>query len=90
MEVAHEIRPSRDCGLGMSNCDGEIDKGFAEALQNNDAYGHHYGWEFCGSVWWTGKEFIEVVLCYGSFAGEHRADTLEDLMKKVNDEHGWG
>jgi hypothetical protein len=73
----------------MSNCDGEIDKGFAEALQNDYVYGHHYGWEFCGTVWWNGKEFIEVVLRHQSFVGEHRADTLENLMEKVNKEHGY-
>ena len=82
-------RPDKDCGLGMTNCTGEIDEGFAEILQKENVYGHHYGWEFCGTVWWTGTKFVEVVLRYQSMVGEHYADTLKELMEKVNSEHGY-
>ena len=78
-----------DCGLSISNLDHEVDEGFAEALQGGDVLGHHFGWNFCGTVWWDGKEFVEVVWVYHSVVGERRATSLEDLMRVVNDEFGW-
>jgi hypothetical protein len=80
----------RDCGLGMSNYDGQVDDGFADALRGGDVFGHHYAYNFCGRVWWDGNEFVERVKRHWVTIGHHRASTLEDLMREVNGKYGSG
>lgn len=78
-----------EIGLSMSNCGLEIDEGMEEALKNGNNYSNHYGWEFCGTVWWDGHEFAERVMRHWSVVDEVKAPTLKKLMEKVNDKWGW-
>lgn len=78
-----------EIGLGMSNCDGAIDDGFADALQTRHVYGRHSAWHFNGLVWWDGKRFCEQVWRYHSPVAYYEADTLRELMETVNDDYGW-
>jgi len=75
---------------GMSNFDHEIEDGFEEALRKepNKVYGSHAGWNFNGSVYFDSEQFVEKVYVHGSIQGEIKANTLEDLMDKVNNEYG--
>lgn len=74
--------------LGMSNFDHKVDDGFAEALRAGKVFGRHSGWNFNGLVWWDGAQYREAVHRYGQHSQTFAADTLEDLMRDVNDE--WG
>lgn len=78
-----------EIGLSMSNCGPEIDEGMEDALKNGNNHSGHYGWEFCGTVWWDGHEFVEIVMRYGSEVDEIKAPTLKELMDKVNDKWGY-
>ncbi len=76
--------------IGMSNFDGEIDEGLAEALTAKPALvmAQHSAWNFCGFVWFEDGKFIEQVWRYGSPVTELNADTLEELMEEVCSEYG--
>lgn len=74
--------------LGMSNFDGSIDEGFADALKAGHVFGRHAAWNFNASVWWNGDKFESEVWIYGSPVCRFQADTLEDLMRMANDEYG--
>jgi len=72
----------------MTNADGSIDDGFAEALKAGGVYGSHAGWDFYGNVWWDGTAFVEEVWHYRSPVATYRAASLPELMTLVNAE--WG
>ncbi len=77
--------------LGMSNCMGEIDDGFADALmaQPGKVFGRHAGWEFNAKVWFTGAEFASEVWRYRCYMETITAPTLPDLMKATNEKWGY-
>jgi hypothetical protein len=77
-------------GENMSNFDHSIDEGMAEKLKSGKYYSEHCGWDFWGAVWYEDGMFHEEVRQYGSTAGVMSAETLKELMEKVNDEYGWG
>jgi len=87
--VGWDDQPTDEIDLGMSNADGNIDEGFAEALRQARVFGHHAGWDFCGRVWWDGSRFVEDVYRYRRLVATHRANTLPELMALVNDSWGW-
>jgi len=75
--------------LGVSNFDGEIDPGFAEALraQPGAVFGHHCGQNFCGRVFYEDGQFREEVQVYGRYNETISAPSLPELMERVNDEY---
>jgi len=74
--------------LGMTNCDGSIDEGFAEALKNKKIFGRHAAWNFNGLVYWLNGKFNTDVWVYGSYRETFSEDTLEELMASANAEYG--
>ena len=74
--------------LGMSNFDGQIDEGFAEALKNKKTFGRHSAWNFNGIVYWLNGKFNTDVWVYGSYCETFCEDTLEELMASVNAKYG--
>lgn len=82
--------PTKSTALGMTNADHTIDDGFEEALKAGEVYGHHYGWNFCGEVWWdkTLRVFVERVRQYGTVVDVISDSTLEGLMMVVNNKYG--
>lgn len=76
---------------GMSNSDGTIDDGFAEALRSGRVCGRHAAWNFNGCVWYDPEtlEFVEEVWVYQAPRRIFRAETLEQLMTIVNNEFGY-
>lgn len=76
--------------LGMSNFDGSIDTGLAEALKEKpgQVFGRHAGWNFNGRVYFHGGKFHEEVWVYGSPRATFSADNLRDLMEDVCSEYG--
>lgn len=78
--------------LGMSNMDGSIDDGLAEALkqQAGSVYAQHAAWNFCGYVWYENGMFHEEVWVYNAPRTVINADTLQELMSDVNAEYGSG
>ena len=74
--------------LGMSNCDGSIDKGFAKALKNKKTFGRHSAWDFNGLVYWLSGKFNTDVWVYGSHIETLSEDSLEDLMASANSIYG--
>jgi hypothetical protein len=98
MQTKHDAGPGstldpldmREIAYAMSNFDYEVDDGMAEALMNEpgQVFGRHAGWNFNGRVYFHDGMFHEQVWVYGSPLETISADTLEDLMKKVNQEYG--
>jgi len=89
--LLRDVRGSmEEIGLGMSNCDHEIDEGFDEALRArpSEVYGRHAGWNFNGFVWFESGLFHEQVWCYRVPQKEISAPTLRELMEAVNEEFG--
>lgn len=74
--------------FGMTNYDHSIDEGFEEACRAGTV-GCHTARDFFGKVWWDGEQFCEEVMCLGAEVGFYRAATLQELMRVVNDLHGW-
>lgn len=74
---------------GMSNCDGAIGEGLADYLKAGGLGAEHYAWNFCGSLSFRDGRFVEEVHRYHVLVGTVEADTLEDLMREVNDQFGW-
>lgn len=75
--------------LTMSNFDGQIDNGLDVALKGGQVFARHAAWDFNGRVWWDGERFREQVWVHGSPVQTLAAESLEDLMREVNDEFGW-
>ncbi len=80
-----------EIGLEMSNFDGEIDEGMADALmgQEGDVFGYHCGWNFCARVFYRDNAFHSEVQRYGVHVETITAASLEDLMKSVNEQYGY-
>lgn len=80
-----------EINLGMTNFDGSIDAGFAEALQAQPGkvYGQHSAWNFCGCVYFYDGKFHEEVWVYGSPRKTISADNLRDLMTAACEEFGY-
>ena len=74
---------------GMSNFDHSVDDGFEDALRTGKLCGEHYAWNFCGYVWFDGEQFCEDVHVYGEYQQTIKADTLEELMDRVNEQYGY-
>ncbi len=77
--------------FGMTNFDGSIDDGFAEALQAQPAkvFGRHAAWDFNGLVYFYDGEFHEEVWVYGSLIQTISADSLPELMEAVCEKFGY-
>lgn len=73
---------------GLSNFDGRVPAGLAEALQAGDCYCDYAAWDFHASVWWEGGKFRAYCLAYRRHVGTHEAGTLSDLMTECSDAHG--
>lgn len=77
-------------GMSMSNADHTIDDGLEEALrENTNAYAAYYGWNFCGYVYFDGKQFACEVWTHNSPRETISADTLPKLMQEVCNEYGY-
>ena len=74
--------------LGLSNFDHTIDPGLKDELRNNPVFGQHSAWEFCGYVYFLNGQFHEDVWRLKLFQETISADSLEELMEKVNER--WG
>ena len=76
--------------LHMTNYDHSVDPGLGVELKSkpNKIFGNHTAWNFCGDVFWNGQLFCEKVYRYHNLVGEYTANSLEELMKVVNAEHG--
>jgi hypothetical protein len=84
--------PSRHVlGIGMTNLDGSVDDGLEEHLKAGGT-GSHYAWDHFGTLHWdAGREmFAEEVKVHHVSQGLRYAATLEELMRVVNEEFGWG
>ncbi len=81
--------PNKEIRLGMTNYDHSIDEGFEVAIKKEACFGRHRGWDFNGRVWWDDC-FHEEVWVYGEPIEIISAETLEELMKQVNDKYGCG
>ena len=75
--------------LGMSNFDHEIDEGFEDALRSTPVYGRHSGLNFNGLVWFQDGVFHEQIWRHREPVGICYAESLDALMRTVNDSHGW-
>jgi hypothetical protein len=82
---------SGSLGLGMTNLDRSIDPGLEEHLRGGGT-GSHWAWDFNGEVRYDPEkdEFTEEVFVRHASQGTRSAATLEDLMRVVNEEFGWG
>jgi hypothetical protein len=75
--------------LSMSNFDGLIDDGFADALKAGPVFGRHAAYNFNGRVYFKDGRFHEDVWRYGVHVETLTADTLEELMREANTKYGY-
>lgn len=80
-EIADEVE--------MSNLDHSIDPGLEEALRERAVWARHSAWNFNGQVWFEDGTFFEEVWHYHVHIDTVGASSLEELMRAVNDLHGW-
>lgn len=73
----------------MSNRDRSINESVAGMLRQGGCWARHAAWDFNGVVWFAGDRWHELVAVDHQARGAYSADTLEELMKVVNDEFGW-
>jgi len=73
----------------MTNLDHSVDAGVAGRLRDGGHWSCHDGWNFNGIVWFADGRWYERVSRYRRPQGTYSAETLEELMKVVNDEFGW-
>lgn len=76
-------------GNVMNNRDQEIDWPVAALLRQGGCFSRHSGWDFSGLVWFADGRWHERVSGHGTPRAAYSADTLEELMRTVNDEFGW-
>jgi len=78
-------------GPGMTNLDGSVDPELEEHLKGGGT-GSHFAWDHFGTLRWDAerKVFAEQVQVHGATVAVREAPTLEELMRVVNEEFGWG
>jgi hypothetical protein len=83
-------RPAIRAGDLYSNFDHELDNSVVYRLQDGDCYGMHYGWEFCGSVWFVpeARKWVEAVDRYHITVDIFTGDTVEEVIQKTIEEYG--
>jgi hypothetical protein len=86
-----ELADHKDCfgSTVMSNCDHTIEPDAEKRLKSGKVYGRHAAWDFNALVWWEDGEFHSQVYRYHEPVGEYSAPTLQELMEKANENHGW-
>jgi len=77
------------CNLSMSNCDHTIDNGMEDVLRSQPVAGSHFAWDFCGTVWFDGENFVEEVFRFHVPVEILKAPSLRELMTAVNDKYGY-
>ncbi len=85
MLKSHKFLPD----MLMSNFDHSIDDGLEEALKTEETFSGHAGQDFNGHTWFKDGQFHEAVCCYHILQGIESANSLRELMEKVNDKYGW-
>jgi hypothetical protein len=54
----------------------------------NEVFAHHYGHDFCGRIYFDGRNFVEEVFRNGAFVGAVNGTSLDEVVESVNDEYG--
>jgi hypothetical protein len=73
----------------MTNYDHSVDEAVAERLRRGGECGQHTAFDFHAWVWFADGRWHEQVFVHHVPQGSFCADTLQELMKIVNDEFGW-
>lgn len=73
----------------MTNLGHKVDESVAAGLRGGGAFAQHAAEKFHGLVWFDDGRWHERVSVHHEPVGCYSADTLQELMKTVNDEHGW-
>jgi hypothetical protein len=73
----------------MTNVDRSIDQEVADRARAENLVVKHSALNFVGWVWHADGRWHDFVQVHGKDAGCYSAETLDELMKIVNDEHGW-
>jgi len=84
-------KPTRQTDNSVySNFDHELDKDVVDELKAapGEVYAQHAAWQFCGYVWFDGKDWHEDVWVHGSLAETRSEEKLEDLIDSVNRSYG--
>lgn len=86
-----DTKTMREIDAEMSNFDHTIDDDLEEALREcpGRVYGSHAARNFSGKVFFDGVQFCEEVWRHGVRRDTIRADTLKELMTRVNNKYGW-
>lgn len=80
-----------EIGYEMSNFDGSIDEGMAEALIAGEGrvHGRHAGWNFNSLVYYKDGKFHADVFRYRVYMETISEETLEELMDATNQKYGY-
>jgi hypothetical protein len=73
----------------MSNLGLRVDQDVAAVLRQGGFFSRHAAWDFNGLVWFRDDRWHEAVWVHRRYVASYTADSPEELMKLVNDQHGW-
>lgn len=73
----------------MTHADLSIDEDVAATLRQGGYFSRHAAWDFNGLVWFRDGRWHEAVWVHRRYVASYDADSLTELMKLVNDVHGW-
>lgn len=75
--------------LEITNYDHSISDGLADQLRSGEFFCYHSALNFQGQVWFEDGLFHEQVWVFHRLRETVSADSLEELMRVVNDAYGW-
>lgn len=58
-------------------------------LQDQRYFAHHAAWNFCGYVFHCDGLWHEEVWVYHTLVAIYHSGSIAELIKQVNDNHGW-
>lgn len=79
--------PEASCGY--SNFDYLWDDGGRDAVNSGEFFARHAAWNFNGCIWKDLDGYHEEVWVYHQHVATVDAETLDDLIEKVNSEYGY-
>ncbi len=75
-------------GTNIVNPEWREDLALQEELRKGTHYTEYCAWNFCGIVWFDGRAFCCNVYRHGGLAAKYEADTLDVLVRDVQNDYG--
>jgi hypothetical protein len=83
-----EMVGKNNVGKIYSNLDHEFTAENVARVSRGGCHGKHYAWNFCGTVWFDGKEWCEDVMRYGDHVELITGPSVEHVVAEANKKYG--